>query len=59
MARSKIKSRSYHDIASTHLHGQIISLPDINFIHLTVSKIHPGQDIGAKSGHRNLKVTNL
>ena len=36
-ARSKVKSRSHHDIA--HLHPQPISPPNINFLHLTVSEI--------------------
>ena len=36
-ARSKVKSRSDHDVA--HLHPQPMSLPSINFLHLTVSKI--------------------
>ena len=33
----KVKSRSHHDVA--HLHPQPMSLPSINFLHLTVSEI--------------------
>ena len=36
-ARLKVKSRSHHDVA--HLHPQPISVPSINFLHLTVSEI--------------------
>ena len=36
--RSKVKLKSYHDIA--HLHPQQISLPNINFLHLAVSKLN-------------------
>ena len=47
-ARSKIKSRTHHDVA--HLHPQLMSLPSINFLHLTVSEIWPGQDFQTQ-GH--------
>ena len=40
-ARSKVKSRSDHDVAS--LHPQPMSLPSINFLHPTISEIQPGQ----------------
>ena len=43
MARSKVKSRSLHNVA--HLQP---SLPSINFLHLTVSEIWPGQDFIVK-----------
>ena len=41
MVRSKVKSRSHHDVA--HLHPQPIFPPSINFLHLIVSEKHPGQ----------------
>ena len=41
MARSKVKSRSHHEVA--HLHLLPISLSSVNFQHLTVSEIQPGQ----------------
>ena len=42
MPRSKVKSRSCHDVA--HLHPQLMSLPSINILHLMVSEKQPGQD---------------
>ena len=36
-ARSKVKSRSQHDVV--HLHPKPMSLVSINILHLTVSKI--------------------
>ena len=47
MARSKLKSMSHHDIA--HLHPQPMSLPSVNFVHLTVAEKLPG--------HFKVKVT--
>ena len=41
MVRSKVKSRSHHDVA--HLHPHPMILPSINFLHLIVSEKHPGQ----------------
>ena len=41
MARSKVKSRSHHDVA--HLHPQPLSLPSIKILHLTVSEKQPEQ----------------
>ena len=41
-ARSKVKSRSHHDVA--HLHPQTHVPTSINFLHLTVSEIWPGQN---------------
>ena len=50
MARSKVKSRSHHDVA--HLHTQPMSLPCINFLHLTVSEIQAGQTFSRRvPGH--------
>ena len=40
-ARSKVKSRSHHNAA--HLQPLLMSLPSINFLHLTVSEIQAGQ----------------
>ena len=40
-ARSKVKSRSHHDVA--HLKPLPMSLSNINFLHLMVSEIQPGQ----------------
>ena len=36
------QSKSHHDAAQ--LHPQIMSLTSINFLHLTVTEIEPGQD---------------
>ena len=44
-ARSEVKSRSHHDVAYQIL--QPMSLPSINFLHLTVSKVQPGQDFSS------------
>ena len=41
MARLKVKSRSHHDVA--YLHPQPMSLLCFSFLHLTVSRIQPGQ----------------
>ena len=43
MARSKVKSRSHYDV--THLHPQPMSLPNINFLHLTGSEIQARQTL--------------
>ena len=40
-ARSKVKSKSHHDVP--HLHPEPLSLSSINFLHLRVSEIQPGQ----------------
>ena len=40
-ARSKVKSRSDHDVAHLYLLTNV--LPNINFLHLTISEIQPGQ----------------
>ena len=50
-ARSKVKSRSHHDVA--HLHPQPMSLPSINFLHLTVSEIQPGQTFSRRLPSRH------
>ena len=41
--QGQIKSRSHHDVA--HLQPPPMSLPNTNFLHLTVSEISPGHDI--------------
>ena len=61
MARSKVKSRSHHDVA--HLQPLTNVLPRINFLHLTVSEIKPSQDFIGQ-GHYGkvkgqIKVTSL
>ena len=48
MARSKVKSRSHHDVA--HLHPLTNVPTKINFLHLTVAEIEPRQDFQAQ-GH--------
>ena len=45
-ARSKVKSRSHHDIA--YLHPQPMSQPSIDFLHPIISKIKPHQDFKVK-----------
>ena len=40
--RSKVKSRSHHDIV--YLHPQPMPQPSMNFLNLTLSKTQPGQD---------------
>ena len=52
-ARSKIKSRSHHDIA--HLHTQQMSPPNINFLHLTVAKLWPKQDFKGQGHYSKVK----
>ena len=39
MTRSKVKSKSHHDIA--HLHPEPMSLPSINILYFMVSEIEP------------------
>ena len=53
MTRSKVKSRSHHDIA--HLHPQPMSLPSINFLHLMISEILPGQDFQTQGHYSKVK----
>ena len=40
MALSKVKSRSDHDVAHLHI---LTHVPSVNFLHITVSEIQPGQ----------------
>ena len=51
MARSKVKSRPHYDV--THLHPQPMSLPNINFLHLTGSEIQamPKPNVKSRSHH--------
>ena len=42
-ARLNVKSRSHHDTA--HLHPHSMSPPCLNFLHIMVSDIQPGQDL--------------
>ena len=52
-ARSKVKSMSHHDAA--HLQPPPMSLPGINFLHLTVSEIWPGQDFKGQGHYGKVK----
>ena len=52
-ARSKVKSRPYYDV--THLQSQPMSLPSINFLHLTVAEIMPIQDIIGQGHYSKVK----
>ena len=52
-ARSKVKSRSYHDAA--HLQPPPMSLPSINFIHLIVSEIWPRHDLIGQGHYGKVK----
>ena len=52
MTRSKVQSRSHHDDA--HLHP-LTNVPSINFLHLTVSEIYPGQDFIGQGHYGKVK----
>ena len=54
---TKVKLRSYHDIA--HLHPLLMLLPSIIFKHLTVFKIQPGQDIAGLGLYSKVKGKTL
>ena len=53
MARSKVKSRSHHDVANQH--PQPMSIPSTNFLHFTVSEIWPGQDFIGQGHYGKVK----
>ena len=52
-ARLQVKSRSHHD--SAHLQPPTNAPNSINFLHLTVSEILPGQDFEGHSHNSNVK----
>ena len=52
MARSKVKSRSGHDIAYLYL---LTNVPSINFLHLTVSEIQPAQEFIGQGHYGKVK----
>ena len=57
IARSKVTSRSNHDVA--HPHPQQMSLPSINFLYLTVSEIQPSKFIVLLPGHKNQSPSQM
>ena len=54
MARSKVKSRSHHDVALLQ-HPTNVSTK-YQLLHLTVAEIWPGQDFKGKSHYSKTKV---
>ena len=53
MARSKVKSRSHHDIA--HLHPLTNVPTKYQLLHLKVSEIQPGQDFIGQGHYGKVK----
>ena len=53
LGRLNVKSRSHHDIANLLPH--LISLPSINFPHLTVAETYPGQEVTGQGNYGKVK----
>ena len=51
--RSKIKSRSHHNVA--HLQPKAMSRASISFLHITVSEIQPRQDFKSQGHYGTVK----